>query len=86
MPMYIKNLLHQPLCLHLTGDGARSLHLNPREKREIPSEDISDEICRAEKRGSVTLTDSAERVASPSALRPPTTSGRAQRVSKRGRG
>ena len=42
MPIEIKNLLFQPLCLHLAGDGSKSLHLNPREKRLIPPDEVSD--------------------------------------------
>ena len=61
MPIEIKNLLFQPLCLHLAGDGSKSLHLNPREKRVIQTEEVSDEIRRAEKRGSIALTDTGNR-------------------------
>ena len=49
MPIEIKNLLFQPLCLHLAGDGSKSLHLNPREKRLIQAEEVSEEIRRAVK-------------------------------------
>ena len=61
MPIEIKNLLFQPLCLHLAGDGSKSLHLNPREKRLIQPEEVSEEIRRAEKRGSIALTDTGSR-------------------------
>jgi len=51
----IKNLLFQPLTLHLAGDG-RGLHLNPREIRSIGDDDLSSEIEAAAKRGLVSLS------------------------------
>lgn len=51
----IKNLLFQPLTLHLAGDG-RGLHLNPREIRNIGDDDLSPEIEAAAKRGLVSLS------------------------------
>jgi hypothetical protein len=51
----IKNLLFQPLTLHLAGDG-RGLHLNPREIRSISDDDLSPEIEAAAKRGLVSLS------------------------------
>jgi len=51
----IKNLLFQPLTLHLAGDG-RGLHLNPREIRSIGDDDLSPEIEAAAKRGLVSLS------------------------------
>lgn len=51
----IKNLLFQPLTLHLAGDG-RGLHLNPREIRSIGNDELSPEIEAAAKRGLVSLS------------------------------
>jgi hypothetical protein len=51
----IKNLLFQPLTLHLAGSG-RGLHLNPRERRTIGEGEISAEIEAASRRGLVALT------------------------------
>lgn len=51
----IKNLLFQPLTLHLAGSG-RGLHLNPRERRTIGEGEISAEIEAASRRGLVSLT------------------------------
>ena len=50
----IKNLLFQPLTLHLAGSG-RGLHLGPRERRTISEEDVSAEIEAASRRGLVSL-------------------------------
>jgi len=60
----IRNLLFQPLTLHLAGDG-RGLHLNPREIRSIGDDDLSPEIEAAAKRGLVSLSG---RSASPEAV------------------
>lgn len=84
MPIEIKNLLFQPLCLHLAGDGSKSLHLNPREKRLIQADEVSEEIRRAEKRGSIALTDTGNRPApdSPAPVKagaPPNKGGRPRR-------
>lgn len=56
--MNIKNLLFQPLALHLATDG-RGLHLSARECREILSEHISEEIRLAARRGLVSLIEKA---------------------------
>ncbi len=56
----IKNLLFQPLTLHLAGDG-RGLHLNPREIRSISDDDLSPEIEAAAKRGLVSLSGGSHR-------------------------
>ena len=52
----IKNLMFQPLTLHLAESG-QSLHLSPRERRAIGEDKISPEIKMAEKRGFISLTD-----------------------------
>jgi hypothetical protein len=52
--MKIKNLLFQPVTLHLAGSG-EGLHLTAREVREMSARHISDEIRSAEERGLVAL-------------------------------
>lgn len=54
MKINIKNLLFQPLALHLASDG-EGLHLSARECREILAEHVSEEIERAAARGLVSL-------------------------------
>ncbi len=54
MKINIKNLLFQPLALHLATDG-EGLHLSSRECKEILTEHISEEIERAAARGIVSL-------------------------------
>ncbi len=54
MKINIKNLLFQPLALHLATDG-EGLHLSARECKEIPAEHVSEEIERAAARGIVSL-------------------------------
>jgi len=54
MKINIKNLLFQPLALHLAADGG-GLHLSARECKEILTEQISEEIERAAARGIVSL-------------------------------
>jgi|GEM_PF-3256499 len=54
MKINIKNLLFQPLALHLASDG-EGLHLSARECREILTEHVSEEIERAAARGFVSL-------------------------------
>lgn len=58
MKINIKNLLFQPLALHLATDG-RGLHLSARECREILTEHISEEIRLAAERGLVSLIKKA---------------------------
>ena len=55
----IKNLMFQPLTLHLAGSG-KGLHLKPRERRKLKEEDISLEIETAAKRGFVSIIRDAE--------------------------
>ncbi|MHB1001941.1 MAG: hypothetical protein ACYC27_22095 [Armatimonadota bacterium] len=51
--MKIKNLLFQPITLHLyNGEG---LHLNARETREVPDALVSGEIRLAAMRGLVSI-------------------------------
>lgn len=57
MKINIKNLLFQPLALHLATDG-EGLHLSARECREILAERVSEEIQRAAARGHVSLSES----------------------------
>lgn len=54
MKINIKNLLFQPLALHLATDG-EGLHLSARECREILTEHVSEEIQLAAARGLVSL-------------------------------
>ena len=54
MKINIKNLLFQPLALHLAADG-EGLHLSSRECKEILTEHVSEEIQRAAERGIVSL-------------------------------
>jgi len=54
MKINIKNLLFQPLALHLATDG-EGLHLSARECKEILAEHVSDEIQLAAARGLVSL-------------------------------
>lgn len=56
MKINIKNLLFQPLALHLAKDG-EGLHLSARECRDILAEHVSEEIQRAAARGLVSLID-----------------------------
>lgn len=56
MKINIKNLLFQPLALHLAKDG-EGLHLSARECRDILTEHLSEEIQRAAARGLVSLID-----------------------------
>ena len=57
--MKIKNLLFQPLALHLATDGG-GLHLSARECRDILTEHVSEEIRLAARRGLVSLIQKAE--------------------------
>ncbi len=50
----IKNLMFQPLTLHLAGDGG-GLHLKPREVRKLGREYLSPEMEAAEKRGFISI-------------------------------
>lgn len=54
MKINIKNLLFQPLALHLATDS-EGLHLSARECKEILTEHVSEEIQRAAARGFVSL-------------------------------
>lgn len=54
MKINIKNLLFQPLALHLATDG-EGLHLSARECREILADRVSEEIQLAAARGLVSL-------------------------------
>lgn len=56
--MKIKNLLFQPLALHLATDG-HGLHLSARECKDILTEHISQEIQLAAARGIVSLIGKA---------------------------
>jgi len=58
MKIDIKNLLFQPLALHLAA-GGEGLHLSARECKEILAEHVSDEIERAAARGIVSLIGKA---------------------------
>lgn len=52
----VRNLLFQPLTLHLTG-GDGNLHLGPRQRTVIDSDKVSPELEQAAKRGLVSLTE-----------------------------
>lgn len=52
--MKIKNLLFQPVTLHLAGDN-EGLHLNAREVKEVLKHQVSREIKLAAARGLVSL-------------------------------
>lgn len=52
--MKLKNLLFQPLTLHLSVDS-EGLHLNGREVKEVLEHQVSDEIRLAATRGLVSL-------------------------------
>lgn len=58
MKINIKNLLFQPLALHLATDG-HGLHLSSRECKEILTEHISQEIQLAAARGIVSFIGKA---------------------------
>jgi len=64
----IKNLLFQPLTFHLSGSG-RGLHLNPRERRTLGEDDISQCSAPAAKRGFVSLTPATPTVPEPETAR-----------------
>lgn len=51
----IRNLQFQPLTFQLSNEG--SLHLGPRQKKNIGKKDLSDEIQTAAKRGLIRITD-----------------------------
>ena len=57
--MQLKNLLFQPLTLHLSVDN-KGLHINARECLEIATEHISEEIRLAATRGLVSLIDEVD--------------------------
>lgn len=50
----IKNLLFQPLTLHL-ADSGKSIHLGSRSKATIKEKDLSQEIKKAQAKGWVSL-------------------------------
>lgn len=55
----IKNQMFQPLTFHLAA-GGKSLHLKPRERRQIADAELSPEIEMAEKRGFLTIKRAGE--------------------------
>ena len=60
MLIEIRNLMFQPLTLHLSGD-AGGVHLGSRERRTIHEDQLSDEIRTAAARGFVSIADVPER-------------------------
>ena len=56
--MKIKNLLFQPVTLHLAIDN-EGLHLNAREVKDVLERQVSREIRRAAERGLVSIIRSA---------------------------
>ena len=60
----IKNLLFQPLVLHL-ADSSKSVHLGSRGKATIKEKDLSQEIKRAQSRGWVAVKTFDEKIESP---------------------
>lgn len=61
----VRNLLFQPLTLHVAG--GESLHLGPRERRVIEKDDVSLELEQAARRGFVRLTEQTDAAAEPEA-------------------
>ncbi len=55
----IKNLLFQPLTLHL-ADSNKSIHLGSRDKATIKGKDLSREIEKARVRGWISVRDAQE--------------------------
>ena len=52
----IKNLLFQPLCLHL-NDSNKSIHLVSRGKVAIQEKDLSHEIKKAQTKGWISIRE-----------------------------
>ncbi len=52
----IKNLLFQPLCLHLK-DSNKSIHLTSRARATIQEKDLSQEIKKAQSKGWVSIRE-----------------------------
>jgi len=55
----IKNLLFQPLTLHL-ADSTKSIHLGSRDKTTIKDKELSREIEKAQARGWISVRDAQE--------------------------
>ena len=55
----VRNLLFQPVSLHLAGDG-RGFHIGPRERVQIRDDQVSLEMQMAARRGLIVLTKVAE--------------------------
>ncbi len=55
----IRNLMFQPLTLHMTGEEG-GVHLGSRERKTIADAQLSDEIRSAADRGFVTVADVPE--------------------------
>ncbi len=53
----IKNLLFQPLCLHLK-DSNKSIHLVSRGRTTIQEKDLSQEIKKARDKGWISIRES----------------------------
>ncbi len=54
----IKNLLFQPLVLHLS-DSTKSIHLKSRGKTSIKDKDLSQEVKKAQSKGWVSIKEIA---------------------------
>ena len=52
----IKNLLFQPLCLHLK-DSNKSIHLTSRARATIQEKDLSQEIKKKKNRGWISIRE-----------------------------
>jgi hypothetical protein len=50
----VRNLLFQPVSLHLAGDG-RGFHMGPRERVQIRDDQVSLEMQMAARRGQIAL-------------------------------
>ena len=50
----VKNLLFQPVSLHLAGDGC-GFHMGPRERVQIEDDQVSLEMQMAARRGQIAL-------------------------------
>ena len=81
----VRNLLFQPVSLHLAGDG-RGFHIGPREKVQVRDDQVSLEMQMAARRGLITLTkvvEEAEKRKSTSKAAPPSASVAEARPARR---
>ncbi len=62
----VRNLLFQPVSLHLAGDG-RGFHIGPRERVQIQDAQVSLEMQMAARRGQIALVKVEEAETKPAA-------------------